>query len=121
MSSVVRNNLMSKSGYRPYCGNDSCKSMLRTVFYKGQFHCGICLWHSTYEETFIATWQVLHDIDDPAVKEFRIAGVNPFSNNLTDEQKRAVVAELKINPTMFYLLVLVSHQLKTLSGINEDQ
>lgn len=35
--SVVRNNLMNDSTYRPYCGNDRC--MHRTTFVNGQFEC----------------------------------------------------------------------------------
>ena len=54
--SVVRTNLMTREGYKPYCGNMSkCLILPRTNFDKtiGQFKCPICGWVSQYPKDFI--------------------------------------------------------------------
>lgn len=51
--SIVRDNLMTKPGYTPYCGNDKCRVMPRTLFNGKQFVCPRCGWVSSFEEEFI--------------------------------------------------------------------
>ena len=47
---TVRNNLMKRPGYAPYCGNDLCMS--RAPFDGDQFKCR-CGWRSSYPSDFI--------------------------------------------------------------------
>ncbi|KQS76842.1 hypothetical protein ASG25_15595 [Rhizobium sp. Leaf384] len=55
--SIVRDNLMNREGYRPYCGNVNCSAgMPRTHYIKGQFQCG-CDWRSSFEPEFIAAYE----------------------------------------------------------------
>jgi hypothetical protein len=52
---VVRENLMTREGYSPYCGNNHCtEAMPRTMFDKdiGQFTCK-CGWISAFPKQFI--------------------------------------------------------------------
>lgn len=54
-SSVVRENLMTREGYSPYCGNWNCKvHSPRTTFHVsiGQFGCP-CGWWSLFPVDFI--------------------------------------------------------------------
>jgi hypothetical protein len=58
--SIVRDNLMQRQGYSPYCGNMDCRyGMPRSHFIGGQFKCG-CGWKSSFEpefiEAFLAKW-----------------------------------------------------------------
>lgn len=54
--SIVRDNLMNRPGYTPYCGNEHCiLSMPRTKFDGGQFRCR-CGWKSSFEPEFIAEY-----------------------------------------------------------------
>jgi hypothetical protein len=60
--SIVRNNLMERKGYRPYCGNfDGCH-MPRANFNGKQFECPCCGWQSSFEKSFIdeykAKWNI---------------------------------------------------------------
>lgn len=55
--SIVRENLMNKPGYTPYCGNEQCTDAPRTWFWKGQFVCPVCGWRSSFEEEFINKWK----------------------------------------------------------------
>jgi hypothetical protein len=56
--SIVRDNLMERQGYTPYCGNDvSCYfRMPRTHFKRGQFEC-LCGWRSSFDPAFIAMYE----------------------------------------------------------------
>ena len=59
---IVRNNLMNEKGYTPYCGNQSCKVMPRTVLKKDnnlgyQFHCQYCGWVSVFPKSFIKKYK----------------------------------------------------------------
>lgn len=55
--SVVRENLMTREGYRPYCGDMKCSAgMPRTQFIKGQFECR-CGWRSEFEPDFIDAYK----------------------------------------------------------------
>lgn len=55
--SIVRENLMTREGYAPYCGNMKCSAgMPRTHFTNGQFECR-CGWRSEYEPEFIAAYK----------------------------------------------------------------
>lgn len=53
-NSIVRQNLLSRYGYTPYCGEMSAKcSMPRTTFNGEQFACPECGWVSAFPEEFI--------------------------------------------------------------------
>lgn len=52
--SIVRNNLLTRLGYVPYCGNDTCFS--RTQFDGWQFKCR-CGWRSAFEPEFIEQYK----------------------------------------------------------------
>jgi hypothetical protein len=56
--SIVRDNLMSRPGYSPYCGNDvSCAyGMPRTHYKRYQFEC-MCGWRSNFEPEFIEKYE----------------------------------------------------------------
>jgi hypothetical protein len=63
--SIVRNNLMNREGYAPYCGSmestgNTCPTP-RTKFNGSQFCCPSCGWASKFEKEFIdkykAKWQ----------------------------------------------------------------
>lgn len=58
--STVRENLMNRAGYSPYCGgafdNKSC-SMPRTVWTGEQFKCRECGWVSQFPADFIAEYK----------------------------------------------------------------
>ena len=51
--SIVRDNLLNVEGYTPYCGNQTCPTMPRTVFNGTQFECPTCEWKSSFELAFI--------------------------------------------------------------------
>ena len=51
--SVIKENLMSRKGYTPYCGDLLCRLMPRTVIIDGQFYCPACAWESDFDEKFI--------------------------------------------------------------------
>ncbi len=55
--SIVRENLMNKPGYTPYCGNERCPDMPRTRFDGEQFVCPCCGWRSSFEEEFIDAYK----------------------------------------------------------------
>jgi hypothetical protein len=55
--SLVRENLMTRQGYSPYCGNDNCKKMPRTSFTGFQFKCGWCGWESKFPLCFIIKYK----------------------------------------------------------------
>jgi len=61
--STVRENLMTRDGYAPYCGSDHC--MNRAPFNGVQFACR-CGWQSSFEPEFIeaykAKWAKKDDI-----------------------------------------------------------
>jgi hypothetical protein len=55
--SLIRDNLMTRPGYSPYCGDAMCPhGMPRTRFTKGQFQCS-CGWRSGFDAEFIAQYQ----------------------------------------------------------------
>ncbi len=52
--SIVRQNLLTRPGYTPYCGKVNCYAgMPRTEFKRGQYECA-CGWRSSFEPEFIA-------------------------------------------------------------------
>jgi hypothetical protein len=62
--SIVRDNLMTRVGYTPYCGNDphfddyKCPgSWPRTVFNGKQFRCPSCGHTSEFDQEFIAEYK----------------------------------------------------------------
>lgn len=55
--SIVRENLMTRRGYTPYCGADPCPYRWpRTRFDGEQFACR-CGWRSGFEPEFIAAFK----------------------------------------------------------------
>lgn len=51
--SIVRDNLLNRPGYTPYCGAENCRfGMPRTRFNGQQFQCG-CGWQSGFEAAFV--------------------------------------------------------------------
>ncbi len=57
MYDVIRENLMKIEGYSPYCGNNNCYSMARTIFYDTQFICKNCGWISKFPVDFIEEYK----------------------------------------------------------------
>lgn len=55
--SIVRNNLMTREGYAPYCGDVDCRVMPRTFFNGEQFECPLCKWRSSFEKDFIVEYE----------------------------------------------------------------
>lgn len=55
--SIVRENLLKRLGYTPYCGAEKCPAHWpRTTFRDGQFHCS-CGWQSSFEPGFIEKYK----------------------------------------------------------------
>jgi hypothetical protein len=55
--SIVRDNLLNRPGYTPYCGANHCRlGMPRTWFNGEQFQCG-CGWKSGFEAAFIEQYK----------------------------------------------------------------
>lgn len=58
--SIVRQNLLNRPGYTPYCGAEHCTSRWpRTTFNGKQFQCR-CGWQSEFEPEFIAQYLANH-------------------------------------------------------------
>lgn len=56
--SIVRENLLTRLGYSPYCGADRCRGTWpRTVFNGKQFRCPSCGWESKFEPEFIEEYK----------------------------------------------------------------
>ncbi|WP_414609265.1 hypothetical protein [Stenotrophomonas pavanii] len=57
MTSIVRNNLLNREGYTPYCGEVHCTAgMPRTTWDGEQFRCR-CGWRSSFPAEFIADYK----------------------------------------------------------------
>jgi hypothetical protein len=55
--SIVRDNLMTRRGYKPYCSGDYCRFYCpRTSFNGKQFVCR-CGWQTSFEPEFIAAYR----------------------------------------------------------------
>lgn len=55
--SIVRDNLMNREGYTPYCGDMNCRHhMPRTHWTGQQFKCA-CGWQSSFPDDFIAEYK----------------------------------------------------------------
>lgn len=55
--SIVRENLMTRPGYSPYCGAEKCGATWpRTRFDGSQFKC-VCGWRSQFPAEFIAEYK----------------------------------------------------------------
>lgn len=55
--SIIRDNLMVRELYTPYCGNENCPKMPRTFFNGDQFKCHICGWVSEFPIEFIKDYK----------------------------------------------------------------
>lgn len=58
MNFIVRDNLMTRKGYSPYCGNNNCREMPRTIFNGKQFTCPYCNWISKFDTKFIEEYKI---------------------------------------------------------------
>lgn len=56
-NTIIRDNLMSREGYSPYCPNTRCSIMERTAWNGHQFKCHRCGWESRFEDEFIAEYK----------------------------------------------------------------
>lgn len=55
--SIVRENLMTREGYTPYCGAERCPLRMPRTFFNGvQFQCN-CGWQSGFEAEFIEQYK----------------------------------------------------------------
>lgn len=55
--SLIRDNLMTRPGYSPYCGSEHCShGMPRTHYIDKQFQCG-CGWRSGFDIEFIRQYE----------------------------------------------------------------
>lgn len=55
--SLVRENLMTREGYSPYCGGERCSHLMpRTTWDGEQFKCR-CGWRSQFPADFIAEYK----------------------------------------------------------------
>jgi hypothetical protein len=56
--SIVRENLMTRRGYSPYCGNEKCAGLMpRTTWTGQQFECPVCRWQSQFPDDFIGQYK----------------------------------------------------------------
>jgi hypothetical protein len=56
--SIVRDNLMTRPGYSPYCGNVDCNGLMpRTGWTGAQFRRPSCAWVSAFPDDFIAEYK----------------------------------------------------------------
>lgn len=64
INSIVRNNLMTRPNYSPYCGGlGECDSMPRTDYVDGQFECPVCHWRSSFPEAFMKIYRAHWSLD----------------------------------------------------------
>lgn len=67
-NTIVRENLMTEEGYRPYCGNPAPRTGKggcdnpRTKWNGNQFYCPRCGWLSNFPEDFIKRYKTKWDI-----------------------------------------------------------
>lgn len=55
--SIVRQNLLERAGYAPYCGSEDCRHRWpRTEFDGSQFKCR-CGWRSSFDLPFIEEYK----------------------------------------------------------------
>jgi len=63
---IVRENLMTREGYRPYCGNnDDCYNPRTQLREDGQFICPNCKWISQFPADFIVRYKKKWNILTP--------------------------------------------------------
>lgn len=75
--SIVRENLMSRPGYSPYCGNGNCAGLMpRTTWTGEQFKCGSCGWISQFPADFIAEYKAKWHQPRPMGTHQHIGGGN---------------------------------------------
>lgn len=74
--SIVKNNLLIRPGYSPYCGDDIClprtsfslERWPRTKFNGKQFICPKCNWTSEFPEEFIKEYKSKWNIEQNLTK-----------------------------------------------------
>jgi hypothetical protein len=65
--SIVRENLLSRPGYTPYCGSENCVLRMPRTFFDGeQFKCR-CGWRSRFEAEFIGQYKAFAASHAPQV------------------------------------------------------
>lgn len=66
--SIVRENLMTRPGYSPYCGDMECRAgMPRTSFDGQQFVCA-CGWRSEFDPEFISAYRAKWSLPTPPTR-----------------------------------------------------
>jgi len=58
VNNIVRENLMTRKDYSPYCGNVIKCTMPRTHFNGKQFYCKSCGWVSEFPNEFIQDYKL---------------------------------------------------------------
>lgn len=77
--SIVRENLMTRPGYSPYCGNGDCwHGMPRTAWDGEQFKC-LCGWRSQFPADFIAEYKAKWGIEDKPRRAVAVGGGLPLA------------------------------------------
>ncbi len=72
--SLIRDNLMNRPGYSPYCGGEKCNAgMPRTKFNGKQFTC-FCGWQSGFDDEFIAQYKAKWGFDQRAAQAAQQGG-----------------------------------------------
>lgn len=54
---IIRNNLLTRKNYTPYCGSPDCRNMPRTFFNGEQMECPDCSWQSSFEPELIEEYK----------------------------------------------------------------
>lgn len=67
--SIVRENLMARAGYTPYCGNMEKCSMPRTSWTGRQFRCGQGGWESQFPEDFLSEYRAKWNLSEPRANQ----------------------------------------------------
>lgn len=64
--SLIKNNLMTRDGYSPYCGAEHCFGHWpRSIFNGEQFACPHCDWVSRFPESFIQEYKTKWNLSNP--------------------------------------------------------
>lgn len=87
--SIVRDNIMNKEGYTPYCGDGISCLMPRTVFNGKQFECPMCGFETCFEDEFITEyktrWNIKMDVYE-IVKKL-VGPISPIGETHVDDQR----------------------------------
>jgi len=108
--SIVRENLMTRKGYSPYCGNEQCRfHMPRTRYIGGQFQCG-CGWRSSFEDEFIEAYEAKWaepEITPKLLRNLHLCDPAPVSIETAEANIRADHRAGKITKEQFQKEMLI--------------